>query len=125
VIDDVDRRKVRALHELRAFRDDVVDGRSLGDGAGPLGVDVGFGFVAGDARAGAVVDDVEVLRSSERRGVAQRKGKELAEVDEVSRIDVGIADDGDGLAGAVDGCACAPEWKNVVDGREVVWANTV
>jgi len=33
-------------------------------------------------------------------GVAEREVEELAEVDEVGRIDVGLADDGDGLAGA-------------------------
>ena len=102
------------------WRDDVVDGRAFGDCAGPLGVDVGFALVAGDAGVGAVVDDVEVLGAGGGCGVAERKVEELAEVDEVGGIDVGLADDGDGLAGAVDRSRSVPEWKHVVDGGEVV-----
>src|SRR5882757_11585256 len=120
VVDDVEGGEVSTLHDLGALGDDVVDGGAFGDGAGPLGVDVGFAFVAGDAWVGAVVDDVEVLRAGGRCGVAEREVEELAEVDEVGRIDVGLADDGDGLAGAVDGSGGVPERKDVVDGGEVV-----
>src|SRR5439155_25148307 len=94
-------------------------------GAGPLGVDVGFAFVAGDAGVGAVVDDVEVLRAGGRCGVAEREVEELAEVDEVGGIDVGLADDSDGLAGAVDRSGGVPEGKDVVDGGEVVRGDSV
>ena len=109
VVDDVDGGEVGALRDLGALGDDVVDGGALGDGGGPLRVDVGFAFVAGDAGVGAVVDDVEVLRAGGCGGVAEREIEELAEVDEVGGVDVGLADDGDGLAGAVDGSGGVPE----------------
>ena len=125
VVDDVEGGEVGALHDLGALGDDVVDGGAFGDCAGPLGVDVGFAFVAGDAGVGAVVDDVEVLGASGGGGIAEWKIEELAEVDEVGGVDVGLADDGDGLAGAVDRSRGVPEWKHVVDGGEVVRGNAV
>ena len=125
VVDDVEGGEVGALDDLGALGDDVVDGGAFGDGAGPLGVDVGFAFVAGDSGVGAVVDDVEVLRAGGGCGVAEREIEELAEVDEVGGIDVGLADDGDGLAGAVDRSGGVPERKDVVDGGEVVGGETV
>ena len=125
VVDDVEGGEVGALHDLGALGDDVVDGGALGDGAGPLGVDVGLALVAGDAGVGAVVDDVEVLGAGGSGGVAEREVEELAEVDEVGGVDVGLADDGDGLAGAVDRSGGVPERKNVVDGGEVVGSDAV
>ena len=125
VVDDVEGGEVGALHDLGALGDDVVDGGGFGDGGGPLGVDVGFAFVAGDAGVGAVVDDVEVLGAGGGGGVAEREVEELAEVDEVGGIDVGLADDGDGLAGAVDGRGGVPEGEDIVDGGEVVGGDAV
>ena len=125
VVDDVDGGEVGALGDFGPLRDDVVDGGAFGYSAGPLGVDVGFSFVARDAGVGAVVDDVEVLRAGGRSGVAERQVEELAEVDEVGGVDVGLADDGDSLAGAVDGSCCVPEWEDVVNGGEVVWGDAV
>ena len=97
----------------------------LATAAGPLGVDVGFALVAGDTGVGAVVDDVEVLRAGGSCGVAEREVEELAEVDEVGGVDVGLADDRYGLAGAVDWGGGVPEGKDVVDGGEVVGSDSV
>ena len=105
--------------------DDVIDRGTLRNGRRPLSVDVGLAFVAVHAGIRAVIDDVEVLRPSGRCGIAERQIEELAEVDEIGGIDVGLADDGDRLTGAVNWSRCVPEWKNVVDGGEVVRRNAV
>jgi hypothetical protein len=65
------------------------------------------------------------LRSGGRGGVAQREIEEFAEVDEVGGVDVGLADNGDGLAGAVDWGRGVPKRKDVVDGGEVVGGDAV
>ncbi len=50
------------------------------------------------------------------------KPNSLRKFNEIGWINVGLADNGDSLAGAVDRCAGVPEWKNVVDRSEVVWS---
>ena len=119
VVHDVLRGEVDALGGRGAGRGNVVDGRARCGGGGPLGVDVGLGLVAGETGVGAVVDDVQVLRSGGGCRVAQRQAEERAEAEEVLRVDVGLADDGDGLPGAVDGRGRGLERLDVVDGVEV------
>ena len=88
-------------------------------------VDVSLALVAGNAGVRTVIDDVQILGSGRRGGVAEGKVEELAEVDEVRRIDVSLTDDRNRLPGAVDRCGGVPQRKNVVDRSEVVRCDPV
>jgi hypothetical protein len=109
IVDDIDGRQIGALGDLSSLRNHVIDRRPFCDCSRPLGVDVRLAFVSSDAGVGTVVDNVQVLSSSRRRYVAQRKTEELAKVDEVRRVDVGLSDDRDCLASTVNRGASVPE----------------
>ena len=88
---------------------DVIDGGIGSDGAGPLQVEVGLDLeTAVEAGIGAVQKHLGVVR---RQVVARAEGANVA------NLDVGLADDGDALAGAVD--ARLVQRSNVVDGGKV------
>ena len=100
------------------LRNDKINGRALGDGAGPLRVDVRLGLVSLDSRVGPIVDDVQ-------RTLGRGHTEHIPESGPVGWIDVGFADDRDRLPGPVDRRGRIPQRRNVVDCGEVVWAESL
>ncbi len=112
VVDDVLGRKIHSQAGLGGSTDDKVDGCALGDCPRPLDVQICFRFFPDqNARGWTVVDDVQI---------GGGKAEEISEVGHVLGIDVSLADDGDSLPGSIDRGRSRPQWKNVVDGGEVV-----
>ena len=56
-------------------------------------------------------------------GIVHGQTEHGAEIAHILNVNVGLADDGDGLAGAVDGGI--PQWQGIVYGREVVRAQGI
>src|SRR5580693_2124270 len=95
------------------------DGGAFGDCARPLQIEIRFGLVAGDdAGVRAIQDD---------DGIVRRQTKETAKVFNVLHVYVALANDRDGLTGAVNygSWAAIPERQDVIDGRKIVGAQAV
>ncbi len=116
VVDHVERRKIDAaddlgstgLRGLRGDKNNFCGGR---DGAGPFDVKIRLEFVAGNQTGiGAIHDDLRVIC---------REAEHSAEIADVLNVDVGLADNGDGLAGAVEGRGAIDAVGDVVDLGEV------
>jgi len=112
-VDDILRGEIATkCHALR-FRSHQVDGRTLGDGARPLHVEDGLDLVAFwlQTRVAAAGWD-------DNRGDVRRQAKGAPEIRDILQVDVAIAHNRNGYAGAVN-TVVVPERKDVVDRGKV------
>ena len=94
--------RIEAAFDGSVGGDDEIDGGVGRNGAGPLDIEIGFsGGVVG---AVGIVDAVDagIVAVDDDLGRIGGKAEEGAELIDEIDVDIGVVDDGDGLAGAVD-----------------------
>ena len=109
------------------IRSDQHDVGALCDGPGPLNIQRVLDQVVDVAQLGGIggcADGERLAVAGDDRGLVggrvSGQPKRAAERGDVGRNDIAGSGDGDGLPGAIDGCACIPQWENVIDSGEVV-----
>ena len=116
VIDDVLSGQIDAQSRVRCGGDNEFDCGAGGHSAGPFEVEIRLDLVRLQARIRAIHDHGRVVR---------RDAKQSAELLQVHKVDISLADDCDCLPGAIDRGRGVPERRYIVDGREIIRTDTI